>query len=119
MKMRVQTAEQRRFTKAQATSEGNAKTPRIAVFRSNRHMYAQAIDDAAGRTLASSSTHEKEKQLDPKMKKADQATAIGETLGARLQQLKISRAVFDRRAYRYHGRVKAVAEGVRKSGVQI
>jgi large subunit ribosomal protein L18 len=95
---------------------GTALVPRVSVFRSNRYVYAQLIDDAKGITLASSSSRElKEK----KIKKTDAAKAIGSALGEKAKKLGITSAVFHRASYRYHGRVKAVADGLREAGIKI
>lgn len=98
---------------------GSAERPRLAVFRSGRHIYAQAIDDASGRTLASSST------LDPGLKgklahggNLGAAKAVGESMAQKIKEAGISRVVFDRGGYLYHGRVKALAEALRSAGVE-
>ena len=92
--------------------------PRLSVFRSSRHIYAQVIDDAAGRTVAAAST------LDPEVKKelktgADiaAAAAVGKALAARAKAAGVERVVFDRGAYMYHGRVKALADAAREGGL--
>jgi len=93
---------------------GTAEKPRISIFKSNKHIYVQSIDDDRGHTICSSS--------DIKIKtnkKIEGAEKIGENLGGKLLELKINRAVFDRNGYIYHGRVKALADGVRKSGIKI
>lgn len=98
---------------------GGPERPRLAVFRSTKHMYAQVIDDLAGTTLASAST------LDPECReaingrsKAEAAKLVGETVGKRLKEKGIGRVVFDRGGFRYTGRVKAVADGARESGLE-
>lgn len=85
--------------------QGVAKRPRISVYRSNRYVYAQAIDDQKGVTLTAAH--------------GDSAGQTGRELGEKLLKLKVKSAVFDRSGYRYHGRVKAIAESIRESGVQI
>ncbi len=95
--------------------KGGVLRPRLTVFRSNRGIYAQVIDDLEGKTLASASIQEiKESGL----KKVEAAEKVGELLAARAKEQNIDKVVFDRGAYLYHGRVKALAEGVRKGGIQ-
>jgi len=99
--------------------EGTAEKPRLAVYKSNRFLYVQAIDDLNGKTLAAASSLEGEFQ---KTKAADRknlkiAGRIGELISERLKEKGVSTVVFDRSGYNYHGKVKAVAESVRKSGL--
>jgi large subunit ribosomal protein L18 len=98
---------------------GTAQRPRLNVFRSLTGIYAQIIDDQAGVTLTSASTVEKEfgEQLKG-MKKAEQAKLIGQKVAERAKSKGITSVVFDRGGYRYVGRVKALAEGARQSGLQ-
>jgi len=96
---------------------GTPQRPRVSVFRSNRHLYAQVIDDEAGNTLLAVSSQAGEtKGLKP-------TVADGEKLGAHLGKLmkdkKITTAVFDRNGYLYHGVVKAIADGARKAGIEL
>lgn len=98
---------------------GTAERPRLAVFRSSRHIYVQVIDDAGGRTVASSST------LDPELKgkyahggNIVAAKAVGELIAGRIKDAGISQVVFDRGGYLYHGRVKALADAIRSAGVE-
>ena len=93
---------------------GTAERPRIAVFRSNRGVSAQLIDDAAGRTLAHVNWTENELKTLPRM---DQARKAGELLAERAKAAGVETAVFDRGGYQYHGRVKALAEGAREGGL--
>ncbi|RKX80118.1 MAG: 50S ribosomal protein L18 [Spirochaetes bacterium] len=96
---------------------GTESRPRLTVYKSNRRIYVQVIDDSEGRTLASISNLEKEfKEM---KKNRETANRLGEVLGARMKELKIERAVFDRNGYPYHGIVKAVAEGLREAGIVI
>lgn len=104
----------RRHRKIRTTIIGTAIKPRLNVFRSNRGMYIQLIDDSAGKTLVSANMKELEKAT---IKKIDQAFALGELLASKAVKLNISEIVFDRGGYKYHGRVKAVAEGARKGGL--
>jgi large subunit ribosomal protein L18 len=95
---------------------GTADRPRLSVYKSNRHTYVQAIDDASGRTLASASNLEKD-HLDIKNVVADLAR-LGALVGERLKARSIETVVFDRNGAKYHGKVKAVAEGARKAGIR-
>jgi large subunit ribosomal protein L18 len=96
---------------------GSAARPRLAVFRSLTHIYAQLVDDDAGRTLAAASSLEATK--DSRAKRTEAAKTVGTVLGDRAKQKGVTEAVFDRGGYRYHGRVKALAEGVRAAGVKL
>jgi len=98
--------------------ENSDERVRLSVHRSSRHIYAQLIDDARGRTLAAASTMEKD--LKGKLKTgADKtaAAAVGKLLAERAVQAGISKVVFDRGGYRYHGRIKALADGAREGGL--
>ena len=100
---------------------GTAERPRIAVFRSSRHLYAQAIDDDQGRTIASASSVDKECRAASKQKGTtgiDQAKIVGSTIAERLKQQGVSTVVFDRGGFLYHGRARAVAEAAREGGLQ-
>jgi large subunit ribosomal protein L18 len=96
---------------------GTAERPRLTVYKSNRFTYLQAIDDLAGVTLASASNREKE-HLDIANKVASLAK-LGELIGERLKAKNIKAVVFDRNGYRYHGKVKAIADGARKAGISL
>jgi large subunit ribosomal protein L18 len=93
---------------------GTAETPRISVFRSNRGVFAQLIDDDAGRTIASVQWTEAELRS---LKPMEQAAQAGKLLASRAKVAGIETAVFDRGGYQYHGRVKALAEGAREGGL--
>ena len=95
---------------------GTAARPRLCVYRSNKHIYAQLIDDVAGHTLAAASTAESDLQSGSRI---DQGTAVGKVLAERAREAGLETAVFDRNGYRYHGRVKAVAEGARVGGLKL
>jgi large subunit ribosomal protein L18 len=97
--------------------KGSSARPRLSVYRSNKFIYAQLIDDTTGNTLASASSLEKE--VDNKETKIDQASAVGKLLAERAKLVNISNAVFDRGGYLYHGRVKALADGAREAGIKI
>ncbi len=96
---------------------GSASKPRISVFRSNKDIYAQIIDDAAGQTLASASSKDKSIAAQ-KAPKADIAKLVGGALAQKAIDLGIKDVIFDRGGYLYHGRVKALAEGAREGGLQ-
>ncbi len=97
---------------------GTAQTPRLCVFRSLTDIYAQIIDDEKGITLVSSSSIDNElREKVSKMKKLEQATEVGKLLGERAKSHKITTVVFDRGGYQYMGRVKALADGARESGL--
>ena len=106
----------KRRRRVRAKVSGTAERPRISVFRSNRGIAAQLIDDIAGHTLASVSWTEDALRGKPRM---EQATEAGKLLAERAQAAGISAAVFDRGGYQYHGRVKAFAEGVREGGLTV
>ena len=116
--MTVQTrpaARLRRRRRVRAKVRGSAQRPRISVFRSNRGVFAQLIDDDSGRTLAAVNWTEPElRELAP----TDQAAKAGELLARRAQAAGINAAVFDRGGYQYHGRVKALADGAREAGLR-
>ncbi len=96
--------------------EGSAERPRLSMFRSGRHLYAQLIDDSSGRTLASASTL----KLDIKggTKNVAAAKAVGAAIAQEAQKNNIQNVVFDRSGYIYHGRVKALAEAAREAGLK-
>ena len=96
---------------------GVPERPRLSVFRSNRHIYAQIIDDTVGHTLVSASSMEKSLDLEGK-KKTEVALEVGRILAARAREKGIVRVVFDRGGNLYHGRVKALAEGAREGGLE-
>ena len=104
---------QKRHRRVRKTVLGTPERPRLAVFRSNRHIYAQLIDDRAGATLASASTLADGKG-DPKAR----AKSVGEEIATKAKAAGIEKAVFDRGGFRYHGRVQAVAEGAREGGLE-
>jgi large subunit ribosomal protein L18 len=109
----------RRHIRVRKHVTGTSDRPRISVFRSLSQIYAQVIDDSTGQTLAAASTVDKElREKIAKMKKAEQAKEVGKTLAQRAKAKGIKQAVFDRGGYRYHGRVKALAEAAREAGLQ-
>jgi large subunit ribosomal protein L18 len=106
----------RRQVRNRAKIFGTETKPRLSVFRSNRFTSAQLIDDVNGKTLAAASTREFTKE---KSTKAEKAKKLGALLAEKAQKLGITKAVFNKGPYLYHGRVKAVAEGAREKGLQI
>ncbi|HEY6317582.1 MAG TPA: 50S ribosomal protein L18 [Acidimicrobiia bacterium] len=106
----------RRHQRVRKHVRGSAEKPRLCVFRSSRHIYAQLIDDARGHTLAAASTMEAEAR-GGNTADTDAARGVGRRLGERAKQAGITTAVFDRGGFRYHGRVAAVADGAREAGL--
>lgn len=98
---------------------GSAARPRLCVFRSSKHIYAQVVDDVAGVTLLSASTLNPDvrEKLEADMNRIAQSKVVGLVLGERAKEKGISSITFDRGGYLYHGRVKALADGVRESGL--
>ena len=116
--MTVQSPPQRRLRRrrrVRAKVSGSAERPRISVFRSNRGIFAQLIDDDAGRTLAAVNWTEPELR---ELGAMDQARRAGELLAERAKAAGVESAVFDRGGYQYHGRVQALAEGARGGGLK-
>lgn len=98
---------------------GTPERPRLNIYRSAKHIYAQVIDDATGVTLVSASTQDKELQDKvAELTKSDAAKLVGQTVGQRAKEKGINTVVFDRGGYLYHGRVKVLAEGARESGLE-
>lgn len=95
--------------------EGNSIRPRLSVFRSNKQIYCQLIDDNSGVTLASASSKD---ETVSGASKSELASKVGELIGERAQALNISEVVFDRGGYLFHGRVKALADGARSKGLK-
>ena len=115
--MSVQTRDAKRLRRrrrVRAKVRGTAERPRIAVFRSSRGIFAQLIDDDAGRTLAAVNWTEGDLKS---LKRMEQAKKAGELLAERAKAAGVETAVFDRGGYQYHGRVKALAEGAREGGL--
>jgi len=106
----------KRRRRVRAKVSGTAERPRISVFRSNRGIQAQLVDDEAGRTIAAVSWTESDLRG---LKPMEQAARAGELLARRAQSAGVDTAVFDRGGYQYHGRVKAFAEGVREGGLTV
>ena len=98
---------------------GTPERPRLNVFKSSKHIYAQVIDDATGKTLVSASTLDKElKDKAAELSKSEAATLVGKTVGERAKNNGINAVVFERGGYLYHGRVKLLADGARESGLE-
>ena len=115
--MSISTAPARRLKRrrrVRAKVQGTAERPRISVFRSNRGVFAQLIDDDAGRTIAAVNWTESDLRT---LKPLEQANQAGKLLAERAKAAGIDAAVFDRGGYQYHGRVKALAEGAREGGL--
>jgi large subunit ribosomal protein L18 len=112
-------ARKRRHERVRKKVSGTADRPRLSVFRSLNHIYAQVIDDSAGQTLVSASSLDNEIKTDStdKNKKAV-AELVGALVAKRAQAKGITQVVFDRGGYRYHGRVKALADAARKAGLR-
>ena len=108
-------ARERRHRRVRGKVAGTAERPRLAVFRSNKGIFAQLVDDEAGRTLAAASWLGLKSA---KGTKTDQAAEVGKALAAAAKKAGVERCVFDRAGYLYHGRVKALAEGAREGGLQ-
>lgn len=95
---------------------GTAELPRLSVFRSNKEIYVQLVDDLSGRTLAQANS--REGSITSEGNKTDISKAVGQLIAERARENGIERVVFDRAGYLYHGRVKALAEGAREGGLQ-
>ena len=111
------TARVRRHTRVRKKVRGEANRPRLAVFRSNKHIVAQVIDDRAGTTLAAASTHEADLRSGATGNK-DAATKVGKLVAERAKAAGITKVVFDRGGFLYHGRIAAVAAAARDAGLE-
>lgn len=105
---------QKRKMHIRKTVSGTASKPRLSVFRSNNHIFAQAIDDVNSVTLVSASDFESK----TKKNNIETATKVGETLGEKLKKIGVEAVIFDRNGYKYHGKVKALADGIRAAGIK-
>lgn len=109
---------QRRHLRVRKRVQGTSERPRLSVFRSLKHVYAQVIDDESGRTLASASSSEKDVRSElESLSMTDVARRIGQMVGGRAKEKGIEAVVFDRGGYKYHGRVAALADGAREAGL--
>jgi len=97
---------------------GTAETPRVAVFRSNKQIYVQVVDDLNKVTLLSASSKEKEVATTTDIKKTEQAKLVGKLLASKCKAKGIEKVVFDRSGYKYHGRVKSLADAAREGGLK-
>jgi large subunit ribosomal protein L18 len=102
----------RRHLRVRKRVSGTAERPRLVVFRSLKHIYAQIVDDTTARTLAMASDHKLTG------KKSERSAEVGKLIAQKAKDAGFSRVVFDRAGYRYHGRVKAVADGAREAGLE-
>jgi large subunit ribosomal protein L18 len=102
----------RRQLRGRKRVSGTAERPRLVVFRSLKHIYAQLVDDTTSRTLATASDHKLAG------KKSEKSTEVGKLIAQKAKDAGFSQVVFDRAGYRYHGRVKAVADGAREGGLE-
>ncbi|MDQ6795440.1 MAG: 50S ribosomal protein L18 [Chloroflexota bacterium] len=110
-------ARQKRHARIRLRMEGSGSRPRLAVFRSLNHIYAQVIDDASGKTLAAASTVEKELR-GAKQTKTDEAKVVGRLVAERAKAAGVKHVVFDRAGFRYHGRVRSLADAAREAGLE-
>ena len=118
-KMRTQANRRyRRHLRVRRKVAGSAERPRLVVFRSSKHIYAQIVDDARGVTLVGAADTSDGLQVDGKGKTA-KSFGLGRLVAAKAKEKGITKVVFDRGGYQYHGRVKAVAEGARKGGLEL
>lgn len=106
----------RRHSRVRRKISGTAQRPRLTVFRSNRYIYAQVIDDLEGRTLVAASSQESDLRGSPL--NVDTAAKVGSLLGERAKEAGVSSVVFDRAGYKFHGRVKALADAARQAGLE-
>lgn len=112
-------ARERRHRRVRSKVEGSSERPRLNVFRSLKHIYAQVIDDTVGNTLASASTIDGELSAQcAGMNKTDCARLVGKVIADRAKAAGVSAVVFDRGGYQYHGRVKALADAAREAGLE-
>jgi large subunit ribosomal protein L18 len=111
-------ARAKRVRRIRKKISGTSERPRLRVFKSNKHIYAQIINDATGQTLAEASTLSKEIQGDPDKKtKSETAVSVGKLIAERAIEKGIKKVVFDRNGFLYHGRIKAISDGAREAGL--
>ncbi len=111
-------ARAKRVRRIRKKIQGNSERPRLRVFRSNKHIYAQIIDDSVGKTLVSMSTMDKEFTPGEETAKVPVAKKVGEALAARAKAAGITKVIFDRGGSVYHGRVKSLSDGAREGGLE-
>lgn len=117
MRSKKQLQRERRQKRVRSRLTGNTARSRLSVFRSNKNLFAQLIDDVSGKTILG--LHSSAFSSKKPMRKSDQSFEFGKLFGKRALKLKITKAIFDRGGYAYHGRVKAFADGVREAGIKI
>ncbi len=110
-------ARRKRHDRIRLHMAGTGERPRLAVFRSLNHIYAQVIDDASGKTLAAASTVDKELK-GSKSTKSEEAAVVGRLVAERAKAAGVERVVFDRAGFRYHGRIKSLADAAREAGLE-
>lgn len=113
----ISAARQKRHERIRLHVEGSAERPRLAVFRSLNHIYAQVIDDSTGKTLAAASSLEKGLRA-TNQPKTDEAKAVGRLVAERAKSAGVERVVFDRAGFKYHGRIKSLADAAREAGLE-
>lgn len=116
MKRSRKDARSRRHARVRKSVRGTAQRPRLAVYRSNRYIYAQVIDDTGGHTLAAASSQETD--LRSNVLNVDTASKVGTLLASRAKDVGVSTVVFDRGGYKFHGKIKALAEAAREEGLE-
>ena len=116
MKLRKKESRQRIHKRIRKKVNGTSERPRLSVFRSNKSIYCQLIDDRAGQTIAAASSNDGDAKS--AATKSDQAKKVGEIIASKAQSLNIDNVVFDRGGYLYHGRIKSLAEGAREGGLK-
>jgi large subunit ribosomal protein L18 len=114
----TRTARQRRHRRIRVALSGTSQRPRLNVFRSLHHIYAQVIDDTTGATLAAASTNEASVRANLIGTKTDRARAVGTSIAQRAKEKGVTTVVFDRGGYLYHGRIKALADAAREAGLE-
>jgi large subunit ribosomal protein L18 len=107
---------ERRSIKIRAKISGSTDRPRLVVTRSSKFIYAQIIDDITGKTLLSGSDRNQNKE-NAKITKSEKARSLGKEIAEKAKKMKIGKIVFDRNGYKYHGRIKALADGAREGGL--
>lgn len=113
----IKLKKERRAKRVRAKIFGLPERPRLSVFRSNQHLYAQIIDDVSGKTICAVSDAILDRGKSRHLK-IDEAKTIGKTLAEKAKVLGITKVIYDRGAYKYHGRVKSLAEGARENGLE-
>jgi large subunit ribosomal protein L18 len=114
----TRTARHRRHRRIRVSLSGTQQRPRLNVFRSLQHIYAQVIDDTNGTTLAAASTNEPDVRAALSGTKTERARAVGKSIAERAREKGVSAVVFDRGGYMYHGRIKALADAAREAGLE-